>query len=270
MVSNRRPSQADCPDGLGPTDLVQGTDGILYGMTSLGLTIDDSGTAFGLSVGLGAFVKTLPTSGQVGDQVKILGINLTGATSVTFSGIAAAFTVDSANEISTSVPAEATKGMVQVTLPADAREQRGLSGPVDSRPSAPLAQYRQFRSCGRFYNSCGCFYKNLPPSGVLSQLAASELRGSRRSIKCGSSSGANRVCAPTTTTCFYITTPRAVTADGRGFGIGASRAFKSVGEVYATETPAGMVAMALYVGAYDRPGMVSNQGLRCDAVADEL
>ena len=36
------------------------------------------------------------------------------------------------------------------------------------------------------------------------------------------------------------------------FGVEVTRAFESAGEVYATETPAGMVAVAVHVGAYDR------------------
>ena len=36
------------------------------------------------------------------------------------------------------------------------------------------------------------------------------------------------------------------------FGVEVSRAVGSAGEVYATETPAGMVAVAVHLGAYDR------------------
>src|SRR6266568_3732541 len=36
------------------------------------------------------------------------------------------------------------------------------------------------------------------------------------------------------------------------FGVEVTRAFESAGEVYATETPAGMVGVAVHVGAYDR------------------
>ncbi|HYW44365.1 MAG TPA: GyrI-like domain-containing protein [Bryobacteraceae bacterium] len=36
------------------------------------------------------------------------------------------------------------------------------------------------------------------------------------------------------------------------FGVEVTRAFESTGEVYATETPAGMVAVAVHVGAYDQ------------------
>lgn len=75
------------------------------------------GTVFKLSVGLGRFVKTLPTSGKVGATVKILGTNLTGATSVTFNGTAATFTVVSSSEITTTVPTGATSGKVKVVTP---------------------------------------------------------------------------------------------------------------------------------------------------------
>jgi uncharacterized protein (TIGR03437 family) len=49
--------------------------------------------------------------------VKILGTNLTGSTSVTFNGTAATFTVKSSSEITTTVPAGATSGTVQVVTP---------------------------------------------------------------------------------------------------------------------------------------------------------
>jgi hypothetical protein len=54
----------------------------------------------------------------VGAAVKILGTDLTGATSLSFNDIPAAFTVVSATEISTLVPAGATTGRVQVKTPA--------------------------------------------------------------------------------------------------------------------------------------------------------
>jgi hypothetical protein len=76
------------------------------------------GTVFRLSVGLGPFAKTLPTSGQVGATVTILGNKLVGATSVTFNGTASTFTVNSSGTaITTSVPVGASTGTVQVTTP---------------------------------------------------------------------------------------------------------------------------------------------------------
>jgi uncharacterized repeat protein (TIGR03803 family) len=95
--------------------VVQGTNGIFYGTTPLGGT--DYGTVYSLSVGLGQFVETNPTSGKVGAAVRILGSFLTGATSVTFDGTSATFTVNSKSEITTTVPAGATTGTVQVVTP---------------------------------------------------------------------------------------------------------------------------------------------------------
>jgi uncharacterized protein (TIGR03437 family) len=62
-------------------------------------------------------VKTQTTSGMVGAAVKILGTDLTGATSVSFNGTAAAFTVVEPSLITTTVPAGATSGRVQVVTP---------------------------------------------------------------------------------------------------------------------------------------------------------
>jgi hypothetical protein len=73
---------------------------------------------FRLSVGLGPFVETEPTAAKVGATVKILGTSLTGATSVNFNGKAATFTVVSGSEITTTVPAGATTGEVQVVTPS--------------------------------------------------------------------------------------------------------------------------------------------------------
>jgi uncharacterized protein (TIGR03437 family) len=47
--------------------------------------------------------------------VIILGTNLSGATAVSFNGIAARFKVVSASEITTTVPIGATSGTVTVT-----------------------------------------------------------------------------------------------------------------------------------------------------------
>jgi uncharacterized repeat protein (TIGR03803 family) len=122
-------SQSDCTDGAGPyAGLMQDTSGKFYGTTEYGGANNNGsdgcafgcGKVFALSVGLGPFVKTLPTIGKVGTAVKILGTNLTGATSVTFNGTAATFTVISRSFIKTSVPLGATTGTVQVVTPGGA------------------------------------------------------------------------------------------------------------------------------------------------------
>ncbi len=111
-------TQSGCADGGGPyAGLIQGTNGDFYGTTE-----DDGahggGTVFSLSTGLGPFVETRPTSGKVAKAVQILGTDLTGATSVTFNGTAATFTVVSGTEITTTVPTGATTGPVQVITPS--------------------------------------------------------------------------------------------------------------------------------------------------------
>jgi uncharacterized repeat protein (TIGR03803 family) len=111
-------SQSGCPDGTGPyPGLVQDTNGDFYGTTFSGGSAGD-GTVFRLSVGLGPFVKMRPPFGEVGAAVKILGTNLTSATSVSFTGTAAVFTVVSPSLITTTVPAGASSGKVQVVTPS--------------------------------------------------------------------------------------------------------------------------------------------------------
>jgi uncharacterized repeat protein (TIGR03803 family) len=108
----------NCTDGSQPVaGLVQDTNGTFYGTTDGGGANGPNGTVFSLSVGLGPFVATNPTTGPVGKSVKILGTSLTGSTSVTFNGTAATFTVVSASEITTKVPTGATTGTVQVATP---------------------------------------------------------------------------------------------------------------------------------------------------------
>jgi uncharacterized repeat protein (TIGR03803 family) len=105
-------------DGEEPyAGLIQGTNGEFYGTTFIG-GAHGYGVVYSLSVGLGPFVETRPTSGKVGAAVTILGTNLTGATSVTFNGKAATFTVVSSSEITTKVPTGATTGEVEVKTPS--------------------------------------------------------------------------------------------------------------------------------------------------------
>jgi uncharacterized repeat protein (TIGR03803 family) len=107
--------QSGCTDGTNPfAGLVQDTNGAFYG-TTWGGGLDGVGTVFSLSVGLAPFVETQPTSAKIGAAAKILGTSLTGATVVTFNGTTATFTVVSASEIITTVPAGATTGTVLVT-----------------------------------------------------------------------------------------------------------------------------------------------------------
>ncbi|HXM40827.1 MAG TPA: choice-of-anchor tandem repeat GloVer-containing protein [Bryobacteraceae bacterium] len=110
-------SHSGCPDGEDPlAGLVQATNGDFYGTTNSGGANND-GTIYSLSVGLGPFVKAVPQAGLVGQVVRILGTGLTGATSVSFNGTAAEFSVVAASEITATVPGGATTGKIQVTTP---------------------------------------------------------------------------------------------------------------------------------------------------------
>ena len=104
-------------DGFDPmAGLMQATNGEFYGTTADG-GANGFGTVFSLSVGLGPFVETQTTVGKVGAAVKILGTDLTGATSVTFNGTAAVFNVVAPSLITATVPAGATTGTVEVVTP---------------------------------------------------------------------------------------------------------------------------------------------------------
>ncbi len=111
-------SVMSCADGEVPeAGLVQDTNGDFYGTTSYG-GVNGIGTIFKFSIGLSPFVETQTTFGVPGAAVKILGTNLTGATAVSFNGVAAAFDVVSSSEISTKVPTDATTGKVEVVTPS--------------------------------------------------------------------------------------------------------------------------------------------------------
>ncbi len=113
--------EGPCPDGYSPQGgLTQATNGFFLGTTYGGDTGTNAslGTIFSLADGLRPFVETHPGAGEVGARVKILGSQLTGATSVTFNGTPAAFTVNrSGTSISTVVPSGATTGNIQVVTP---------------------------------------------------------------------------------------------------------------------------------------------------------
>jgi endonuclease G len=58
-----------------------------------------------------------PSSGSVGTPVSITGTGFTGASSVTFNGVSASFTVHSSTSISATVPSGATSGLIKVITP---------------------------------------------------------------------------------------------------------------------------------------------------------
>ncbi len=134
----------NCNDGSSPYDaLLQATDGNFYGTTSMGGNGCNGGfcgTVFKLSLGLSPFLNLQPTSGGFDTPVTILGSNLTGATGVTFNGTPATFNVIAPAEITTSVPAGATTGTVQVTTPGGTLNSNTVfqvTGPLQLVPVTP-------------------------------------------------------------------------------------------------------------------------------------
>jgi uncharacterized repeat protein (TIGR03803 family) len=113
-------AQANCADGELPyAGLMQGTDGNFYGTTHGGANCPSRcGSVFSLSMGLGPFVEARPAFGKAGRSVDILGNNLAGATSVSFNGTPAEFTVASNTYIKATVPTDATNGPIQVVTPS--------------------------------------------------------------------------------------------------------------------------------------------------------
>ncbi len=63
-------------------------------------------------------VRVTPRGGSVGSRAQIWGRKLSGATQVTFNGVAASITKDTAGRIVVVVPVGATKGPVTVTTPS--------------------------------------------------------------------------------------------------------------------------------------------------------
>jgi uncharacterized repeat protein (TIGR03803 family) len=96
---------------------VQHTNGKIYGLTEYGGASND-GVVYSLDMGLGPFVSLLPTSGQVGKTVEVLGQGFTGATGVSFNETPATYTVVTDTYLTAKVPSGATTGYVTVTTPS--------------------------------------------------------------------------------------------------------------------------------------------------------
>ncbi len=104
-------------DGAYPTaDLVQDSKGNFYGTTYYGGS-SSYGTVFQLSSATIAPTITSfnPVRANFGSSVILTGTNFTEAIGVTFNGLPASFSVNSATQITATVPPGATSGLIQVT-----------------------------------------------------------------------------------------------------------------------------------------------------------
>jgi len=70
-----------------------------------------------------------PSSGPVGTQVAISGVSLTQTTKITFAGVkATAFSVDSDNQVTATVPEGAKTGKISITTPGGLVHSTGEFG----------------------------------------------------------------------------------------------------------------------------------------------
>ncbi len=106
------------------TGIVQAPNGNFYGGVEY-YGINSNGAEYSFNYNLGPLVQTVPLRGAAGTSVNILGNGLSGSSSVTFNGVAAAFTVESDHWIIATVPAGAKTGKVSVVTP---------SGTLNSNP----------------------------------------------------------------------------------------------------------------------------------------
>src|SRR5580698_4124658 len=104
-------------DGTSPEALFQDTSGAFFGVASTGgndACGGGCGTIYSLSTGITPFVSLLPSYGKVGNTIDILGQGFTGATGVSFDGVAAKFDNVSDTYLTAVVPSGALTGTVTV------------------------------------------------------------------------------------------------------------------------------------------------------------
>lgn len=82
-----------------------------------------------------------PTSGPVGTSVTVNGDHLTGATSVTFSGVGAAFTFNNDNRLTATVPAGFTSGTIKVSNSAGTGESSGVFTVTSGTPAPVISSF---------------------------------------------------------------------------------------------------------------------------------
>ena len=116
-----------------------------------------SDTNFTVTAGPG-IVSFAPLLGQVGDEVVITGVNFTGATAVAFDGVpVTTFSVDSAEQITATVPAGTGTGPISVTGPGGTgtsgepfvvKHARELSLNVTRKAKGSVGVIDGFTACG--------------------------------------------------------------------------------------------------------------------------
>jgi uncharacterized repeat protein (TIGR03803 family) len=115
-------------DGYLATNIVQHTNGLIYGITNEGGPNDGypcyvcgceynagCGIVYSWNGSLPPFALPVQSAGAVGSTVEILGQGFTSTTTVSFNGTAAAATIQAGTSLWTTVPSGATTGPITVT-----------------------------------------------------------------------------------------------------------------------------------------------------------
>jgi hypothetical protein len=102
---------------------------------SLNLVVNASGGGGGASP---PAISSIPSGGTVGTEIVITGANFTGATAVAFNGVPASFTVNSATQITATVPAAATSGPITVTTPGGTAQSAASFTVLAAPASLPI------------------------------------------------------------------------------------------------------------------------------------
>lgn len=82
-----------------------------------------------------------PTNGPVGTAVTVNGDHFTGATSVTFANVSAAFTLNGDNGLSATVPSGFTSGTIKVTNGAGTGESSGVFTVTSGTPAPVITSF---------------------------------------------------------------------------------------------------------------------------------
>ena len=85
-----------------------------------------------------------PASGAIGTSVVMTGTGFTGVSSVTFNGVSAVFTVNSATQITATVPVNATTGPIRVTTPGGTATSSTNFVVTGQTTPTPIEKHRSF------------------------------------------------------------------------------------------------------------------------------
>lgn len=99
-------------------------------------------------IGLPTITSFSPSIGLAGTTVVITGTNLTGANAVKFNGLTATFTVNSATQITTTVPAGATTGPITVSNVNGTATGATFTVGTPSHPRSVSFSYKGNRASG--------------------------------------------------------------------------------------------------------------------------